>query len=513
MDVRRVGLFLRKHRKDAVLSLIALLMTGAIAAVLFYVAGMYQNISAAGGSVVSSVVVGETESTQTGEMSYRELSEAYASLEATCQAWTELTQEQSQAGIKGGLYFISRENLEFCIYHANSSAFCEEDYTLSNFDHIWMNSEHDNFYVVVNLSGKEIDFTDYYILARDDSTMYASRVLINCYEAEQVNLSDCVLTGTLLAPNAVVTCDDTYVYGQILARKVTGSRLADKEVAFTGYQSIMDGLRVVTFQNDGVRRAALEFLKANDTAGRYSEYTEDSQILKRDLQEVTQLVIEDCTLVSLEQDLAKFQNLISLQLHNTNLTALSLVGQGELLDLEITDTPLETLDLTDVPLLKRLVLDRTSLTQLSLSAVPGLSVLSYSGTPLGWMDYAPLSKLRYLDCSDSGVTQGKITGETLPALVTLRIEKNKAVTEIDVSSFAELARLDCASCSLTRIALEDFTKLRYLRCSYNRITELDFSNFTQVYSVECYGTSLKSMTVTNWAEAVYADCEITRLHT
>lgn len=512
MQIRQVIFFLKKNRMNVILSCFSLLVLGAALTVLLFTADTYKPVSPRGDSLVSSVPMTEdADETRDETMSYKELSEVYKSLKTTCEVWTSITAEDVQANKKGGLYFIAQDEQEFCIYHADSESLLEDGYTLQNFDHIWMNSEHNFFYMIVNLAGEEIDLTDYYVIARDTSSLYASRVLINCYEAETVRLNGAVFSGTLLAPQATVICEDTYVYGQILAKEITGTKKADKDIPFTGYQAITDGLGEVSFRNEGVRIAALNFLKAHNEDGRYDAYTEESQILKRDLQAITQLSIQDCSLDSLEQDLAKFKYLTSLKIHRTNLTQISLIGQGGLVELEITDTPLASLDLTDVPLLKRLVLDRTELTALALSAVPDLCVLSYQGTALGWMDYTVLPKLQYLDCSDSGITQAVITGETLPALVTLRIEKNVEITEIDVASFLNLAQLDCAACALTEIDLEHFPLLTYLRCSDNQISQLDFSGFKQLYRVECYGDSLESLIVTNWAEAAYADCTITRV--
>ena len=512
MRIGQLLSFLKKNRVDVALSVLTFFIVGAVLFTVIYTTDAYQNVRYPDSGFVQSVPF-ENLSDLSGaeEMSYGELSDAYAALDPTCEVWTEYAPTESEPDKKGGLYFISKDNLEFCIFHADADSLTEGQYSLNNFDHMWLNSEHNFFYMVINLAGKEIDLSDYYVLARDDTFLYASRVLINCYEAETVNLDGSIFTGTLLAPQATVTCADTYLYGQILAKDVTGTYKANKIVPFTGYQSIMDGLATVHFQNEGVRLGAIRYLKAHNTDGRYDRYTEDSQVLKRDLQEITALSIQDCTLSGLEQDLAQFPNLTSLKIRKTDLTHLSLLGQGELLELEITDTPLVDLDLSGVPLLQRLIVERTAIEELSFSAVPNLAVLSYQGTPLGWMDYSALTKLQYLDCSDSGIDVSCITGETLPELLTLRVAQNIHVTEIDLSTFAKLARLDCASCSLTEINLEYFTHLQYLRCSNNQITSLDFSGFKQLFSVECYGSSLQSMIVTNWAEAAYADCPITRV--
>lgn len=512
MKIEQAVAFLKQHKVDVKLASITLVVLVAVAAVLFCAAPLYEDVVPRGESVVYPNSFDSNSGALEGALNYKELSQAYAALDATAEVWTDLTEEASSAGEKGGLYFISREHPEFSIFHADSEALCGGDYTLQNFDHIWMNSEHNYFYVVVNLAGTDIDLSDYYILSRDDSVRYASRVLINCYEATSVDLTNCIFTGTLLAPYATVTCQDTYSYGQILAPEVTGTRATAKEVSFTGYEAIMEGLSVVTFRNDGIRRAAIEALLKDNEDGRYDNYTYDSQVLRRDLQEITDLIIENCTLTLPEQDLNKFPALSSLAIRNADLQAFSPIGMEELVELEISNTPLAALDLTNVPGLKRLIVDETELTELSLTAVPELVTLSYQGTPLGWLDYSGLSKLQYLDCSDADIELSVITGETLPALTTLRIAENPGLEEIQLASFPSLEQLDCADCALTEINLKDFTHIRYLRCSNNQITELDFSHVKQLFSVECYGESLQSMIVTNWAEAAYADCPIARVY-
>ncbi len=512
MKIKQAVAFLKQHKVDTVLASLTLVVLVVVMAVLSYTVDLYGNVTPGDESIVQPNLFDSDFGSPTGALNYMELSQAYASLDGTAEAWTEMTEEAASKGEKGGLYFISREHPEFSIFHADSQALCGKNFTLQNFDHIWMNSEHNYFYVVVNLAGKEIDLSDYYILSRDDSLRYASRVLINCYEATSVDLTNCIFTGTLLAPYATVTCQDTYLYGQILTQEITGTCASTKDVSFTGYNAIMEGLSVVNFRNDGIRKAAIEFLLNNNNDGRYNHYTQESQILRRDLQEITSLVIQDCTLTLPEQDLKKFPSLSSLIIRDADLREFSPMGITDLVELEISNTPLETLNLTNVPGLKRLIVDETKLTELALTAVPELVTLSYRGTPLGWLDYSPLSKLQYLDCSDAGIKVSVITGETLPLLTTLRIADNTGVKEIQLASFLSLEKLDCAQCALTEIDVEHFTKLRYLRCSYNRITELDLSHIKQLYAVECYGQSLQSIIVTNWAKAAYADCPITKVY-
>ena len=244
---------------------------------------------------------------------------------------------------------------------------------------------------------------------------------------------------------------------------------------------------------------------------RFADYGEESRLRARDLKEIQALVIESCRLEAPEAELARFKNLESLTLRQVELESFSLLGQANLKDLTIEDTPITALDLSDALSLQRLVLERTALTELDFSAHRALKVLSYGGTKLGWLDFTDLPVLQYLDCSDSGITETEITGETLPNLITLRVADNPEVTSVALATFPNLAQLDCASCSIETITLADFPHLYYLRCSYNKITELDFSELRQVYAVECFGETLQKLVVTNWAEYAYADCEITRL--
>ncbi|MBP5730696.1 MAG: hypothetical protein J6X19_05780, partial [Clostridia bacterium] len=128
-------------------------------------------------------------------MSYKEMSYTYKELSATCTEWTD---DELPEGSERGLYFISRDNLQYCIYDTDASALCGGKHTLTDFNYMWLNSEDDGFYVLINLAGKNIDLSGYYVLARDRGYVYASRVIINCYEAETVDLGGAILTGTLL---------------------------------------------------------------------------------------------------------------------------------------------------------------------------------------------------------------------------------------------------------------------------------------------------------------------------
>lgn len=172
--------------KGITLSVIALAAVIAAAFAVSFTSKTYGSAREYGTSVVRTSDSSHTDSGEEPVMSYRDLSAAYRGLEATCVEWTD--RGNVAEGTETGLYFISEDNLKYCVYHTDAEALCGGEYTLSDFNYMWLNSEDDGFYVLIDLAGRNIDLSDYYILARSQGSMYAPRVLINCYEAETVTL-------------------------------------------------------------------------------------------------------------------------------------------------------------------------------------------------------------------------------------------------------------------------------------------------------------------------------------
>lgn len=448
---------------------------------------------------------------QNSERGYRELSDEYRLLTANSTEWTDMENPLGEDGTgeKGGLYFISKEDLEISIYDCDCVELCGGGYELKDFDHIWINSEDSGFYVVINMSGKYIDLSGFYILCRDSSQRYASRVIINAYEAKTVVLNDTIFTGTLLAPDAVVLADNAFIYGEILSAGMIGTPKAQKLIRFGGYDSIMDTLAYAVIRNDSIRKAAIRDLVANDRYGRYKNYTEDSNILKGDLEAVRSLDLSGVVFdEDIEHDLVKFRLLEVLKLNNTNVKTLSLNGLDYLRELEMSDTPVESLNISEASSLMRLVLDNTALTSLDTGKNTELRILSVNGSKTGWPVSAPLPHLTYLDCTGSGAVSEKITGEMLPALTTLKIADNPGIKAVDGTTFPELTALDAKDCSLTEFYPGQDTKLTYIRLSGNPIRELDFSMINHIFSVECYSNQLVFITVTRWASVVGVYCPV-----
>ena len=489
--------------KGIILSVIALI--AAAAGVLFSVnaANTYRGVKSYGNPVVSLSNSSSSQEEITPVISYKELSYSYRSLNSTCVEWTDM--EDVPEGTDSGLYFISKDNLQYCIYDSDSAALCEGKYTLSDFNYMWLNSEDEGFYVIVNLAGKDIDLSGYYVLARDSGFMYASRVLINCYEAENVDLSGAILTGTLLAPYAKVKYDGTYVFGQVLSDSSEGECVTYREIKFSGYYSVMSSQDDAVFLNDSVRAEAVRYLMTHNDSGLYDAYTADSRVRKSDLDAVKELDLRGTIFKEdVNRDLALLPDLEKLLLSGTNVTSVSLGNHNYLTDLEINEAPLTALDISGAPSLMRLSLENTSLTSLNIDNNTQLRILCLSGSPVGRFPSVSEPYLEYIDISNASVEEDNITGELFPALKTLNVSSNPGILGVDLRTFPKAESVDVSGTSITMLSLPDDPAITYLRASDTKILTLDLTKIKHLYVCECYSDVLSRLIVNRYADKLYA---------
>lgn len=467
--------------------------------------------------VVHSMGAAQTQSSNSYKYVYAQMSQRFSDFEANSEAWTFLGTEQDdsdQNGGKGGIYCISRENVRYTVYNLDSENICG-GYTFEDFNHIWINSEDRDFYVVVNIGGKKVDLTDYYILVRDESGLYASRAIINCYEATEVILDNAVVSCTLLAPNAQIHCDDTFIFGQLLAPAVTGSVALNKDIKFTGEEAMSKFMDIVEIQNDEVRMAAITYLKNNDKDGKYANHTIDSDLWETDLSAVREIKINayEETLENLTQDLKLFPNLQRLVITNALIDTLDLSSHKDLVDIEVSHSTVSELNVTGLSNVRRLIIEyNDNLKSIDISGMPLLEILNYNDTPLGWLDFSTCPNLEYLDCADVNMSDDieEITGELFPNLKTLIIRYNDNIEHIDFGSFPNLETVDCSNCSISKFDMEGCDKLKYFRGSYNKTTRVDFSMCSSLEYIEIYYRSLRRATIPSGVTKAYFrdTCEV-----
>ncbi len=421
-----------------------------------------------------------------------QLSKTYASLSANQEAWTS-----AEDGLTEGIFCISSEYMEYLVYQIDSADIAAQGKSFGDFNHLWIDSRSDSFYAVLNISGKQIDLTDYYILIRDATGLYGSRAILNFYEAESVNLTNAIVMGTVLAPYAEILCDGASVYGQLKGKELSGETEFYKDLRFTGYRSVMDNLNVLSLKNDAVRIAAIEYLINNDPDYKYQDYTISSAVRVRDAGAVKKININAQNVVfdALEEDLALFPNLEEITVSGGTLPSFSLEKLPGIKSLAITGTNLESLDLSAAAGLERLVLDdNPSLTALDFTSNPKIKILSYSGTPLGWLDYSPLPELYYLDCSNSRVRDYlTISGETLPNIRMLDISGNNNIQTFYLQTFPLLESVNCSNCSILELDFSNSANLTYFKGSYNRLTDIDFRGASNLKFIEAYGGTVTSL--------------------
>ena len=419
---------------------------------------------------------------------------AYKSLTPNLTEWIS-----DESDLSKGIFCITTENYEYIVCSINADNIAETEKTLNDYNYIWVDSARDDFYAIINVSGKNVSLKDYYVLVRDETGIYASRAIFNFYEAETVDITDATVIGTILAPNAEVTYENATLYGQVQSKSVKGEIKYHKDIRFAGYKKVMDNLNVISLKNDAVRIAAIEYLINNNEDGRYSDYTASSNIRVRDINAVKKLNIHapGVTYEELEADLASFPNLEEISISNGVLQSFSLEKLKGIKSLSITDTNIETLDISFAAELERLVLDNNkSLKTLDFTNNSKLKILSYSGTPLGWMDYSVLPELYYLDCSYSNVDAYlTITGETLQNVKMLDISGNGDIQTFYINTFPKLEKVNCSRCCIVNIDFTGMSNLQYFKGSYNRFTSIDFKGAENLKYIEVYGSTVVDIDV------------------
>lgn len=513
--------------KKLIISLV-LVITSFILGIV--VLDLFSDGSHNGDSIIKSPSVNATPRPIPDVSDIKKLSEDLLNLEPTETEWTKKKEDPEDEG----LYFISENNDKYNIYYVDSNNIANEQYTLNDFSYLWINSEDDEFYAVINISGKKVDLSDYYILVRDETRNYASRAIINCYEATEVILKDTILTGTLIAPNAHVVYQDTYIYGQVHAKSFEGNQKYFREVFFTGYANLMHDLNFADIKVDAVRIAAIEFLMENDTLGTYSHYTTGSKLRLADTQAITSLILDgkEVSEEEIGSDLAFFENLTYLSCNNTNISSIDLSYAPKLTKLSINNTNIKELDLSYTPELESLSANGTEIKEIDLSPTPNIYNLSlddteieeldiskltellnlsirntaikeidlssntklinyaYGGTVLSLPDLSKLTNLEYLDCSNTNLQNIQIGSDSIKVL---DVSNNKKLTSFDFILFPSLDKLDISSCNLSTIKLDEASKLRVLNASFNKFTTVDLSVVPTLTNAELYGDSVKNI--------------------
>ncbi len=155
---------------------------------------------------------------------------------------------------------------------------------------------------------------------------------------------------------------------------------------------------------------------------------------------------------------------------NTQLTIVSLGMSGS------SHGILESIDLSNNPLIEELDLEYNNLTNL---------------------DVSNLANLRELNCGENFFTTVDVSNNPLLEVLKINGSLNGVISSLDISNNTQLSELYCAGNQLTSLDVSNNTLLRKLYCSFNNLTELDLSQNHLLERIQCRYNDLTSLNVKN----------------
>lgn len=490
----------REERKRkinfAVTLVLVLLLSAASFAILFVAKEIRDTGGIMPGTVGGNILGGSSGGGNVSETSeygdYTERSAALASLPSTHVEWTNIDKNPDETGF---FCVATEDEGERMVYNLDPNHVCG-DYTLRDFNYIWVDSVNPGFYCLINIPGEVVDLSDYYILVRDDSGNLASRLIINCFEAKIVKLNNAIVQGTILAPNANVEYEGTVVYGDILAKAAAGERVYYKHIAYEGYALILKDVQKFEFTNPVVRRFVFGWLREN-YPGQYMTYPDDYVFNMEDLAKVTELVLDGEPLSIIYDDLTPLVNLERLSLKNTKLVGVDLSGNLRLKYVDVSGTPAGYLIPPRSGSLEELYADNTNLYLLDTSVLSNAKVVSLTNDSfLIQPNYGALEKVEELYISGTGAGNEEIEKlSSLKNLKRLEAAENANVTSVDLRSIPYAEYADFSFCSVESISFEGALKLKEIKLNYNNMTDIDASAAPSLERIEAYSENYRTVTV------------------
>ena len=168
----------------------------------------------------------------------------------------------------------------------------------------------------------------------------------------------------------------------------------------------------------------------------------------------------------------------------------------ELRELDCTNRPIGSLNLSKNTKLEQLRCKDSGLTQLDLSHNPEIAVLDCSNNNLGNLDLSKNTKLENLNCSYDELNELDVKKNTeLRELIC--IGNHLKELDVDVVHKKKLAILKCSSNKLESLIVGENKLLKDLRCDQNRLSQLNLSNLERLETLFCSDNKLTILNVSN----------------
>ena len=425
---------------------------------------------------------------------YREVSLALSKLNSTHKEWTNIDKNPGETGFS----CIATENIgPRMVYNLDPSHICG-NYTLRDFNYIWVDSVNSAFCCLINIPGEVVDLSDYYVLVHDDTGNLASRLVINCYEAKVLKLNHAIISGTVLAPDANVEYESTVIYGAVYAKASTGTRGYYKHIAFTGYAEIMKESSKFEFVNIVVRSKAYAWLREHFPSV-YSTYPDDYVMNLDDLANITDLDFEGDYIADMYDDLSAMVNLESLSLRKTKLKSLDLSAQKNLKYLDISDTDIETIILPETDTIIEFNAANAKLSSLDTAPLGKAETVLLRNNPFkkGRPAYEKLRSVETLDITNTGANNDTMKKlYTLKNLKHLEASENSGITSVDFSKLTGVEYAEFMDCSIAEAVFDGAEKLAFVDLSYNSMKSVDAGSAPALTLINAYG-DYKTVTVRN----------------
>ena len=168
----------------------------------------------------------------------------------------------------------------------------------------------------------------------------------------------------------------------------------------------------------------------------------------------------------------------------------------ELRELDCTNRPIGSLNLSKNTKLEQLRCKNSGLTQLDLSHNPEIAVLDCSNNNLGNLDLSNNKKLENLNCSYDELNELDVKeNKELRELICIGNYLKKL--DVDVAHKKKLATLKCSSNKLESLIVGENKLLNDLRCDQNQLSQLDLSNLERLETLFCSDNKLTILNVSN----------------
>ena len=183
------------------------------------------------------------------------------------------------------------------------------------------------------------------------------------------------------------------------------------------------------------------------------------------------------------EGISYFTNLKDLQCYETHLKSLDCSSLKNLETLEIQNTDISELDVSNNMQLKKLNCYKNRIKELDLSNNTELEVLNVYDTDISELDVSMLPNLWELLCSGTSIEDIDVSkNEKLQSLDV----SDTSVSKVDISNNKRLMGLYCINCTeMNDIDITNNEKLQELRIEGTGISKMDLSECDDIYYVSC----------------------------